>query len=124
MRAAADGGPEPRPPAKNMARQLTSEIERNPQLAKSFFLLLEVALPDRFKAVLCAKVLQEGIYSFQQFRISLADANRPELLLNRVEHCAGGVRVALPILVGGHLVINERVSLLLDYFKNAGGFLV
>lgn len=100
----------------------TSEVERIAHGPESFFLFLEVAVAELFKAAPGAVVFEELVYFGQQFGVPFSDADGPGFLLKRFQDGASGVGIFLPVLVGGHLVVDERVGFGLDDFEDAGGF--
>src|SRR2546421_5363468 len=90
--------------AIKMRASVTSEVERIAQTPESFFLLLEVMLPQFLKAALVAELLQELVHLVQQLGVLFAHSDGPGFLLEGLQEGAGRLRVALPVFEGGHLV--------------------
>src|SRR6185369_15529251 len=95
-----------------------SEVERIAQPLECLFLFLQIAVTQPLEASVGAELLQKGIHLHAQGIISLAHADCPGLLLERDQQRPGCCRVALPVLVDRHLVIDKGICLALYHLED------
>ena len=95
------------------------EIEWNAELAKLFLLFPEIFVAEFLESAVFFENDEKGVDLRLQSLIVASNSNSPALFLKRFQNGFGAVLMLLPVLEDGHLVINERLSLILHDFQNA-----